>query len=71
MFTTRCFLGKIIKGDVMFEVKKEEYVNKTFRLPVDLVKHLECVAQNEKVSLNNLIIQCCEYALKNLKTDNQ
>ena len=55
----------------MFEVKKEEYVNKTFRLPVDLVKHLECVAQNEKVSLNNLIIQCCEYALKNLKTDNQ
>lgn len=53
----------------MFEVKKDEYVNKTFRLPIDLVKRLECVAQSEKVSLNNLIVQCCEYALNNLKTN--
>ena len=51
----------------MIEIKKEEYVNKTFRMPVTLVKKLEVLAQNNNVSLNNLIIQCCEYAVDNLK----
>jgi len=51
----------------MFEVKKEEYVNKTFRLPIELVEKMEIIAQNEKVSLNNLVVQCCEYSIKNLK----
>lgn len=50
----------------MFEIKKKEYVNKTFRMPVTLVKRLEVLAQNNNVSLNNLIIQCCEYAVENL-----
>ena len=50
----------------MFKVKKTEYVNKTFRLPTDLVKRLEVVAQNKNVSLNNLVVQCCEYALENI-----
>ncbi len=50
----------------MFKVKKTEYVNKTFRLPTDLVKRLEMVAQNQSVSINNLVIQCCEYALDNI-----
>ncbi|MGN0107036.1 MAG: hypothetical protein ACI4A5_04980 [Hominilimicola sp.] len=50
----------------MFEIKKKEYVNKTFRMPVTLVKQLEILAQNNNVSLNNLIIQCCEYAMENL-----
>ncbi len=49
----------------MFEVKKVEYMNKTFRMPVDLVKQLEVLAQEKQVSLNNLVVQCCEYALKN------
>jgi predicted HicB family RNase H-like nuclease len=51
----------------MFQVKKEEYINKTFRLPVDLVKKLEIIAQSENVSLNNLIIQCCQYSISNMK----
>ncbi len=50
----------------MFKVKKTEYVNKTFRLSTDLVKRLEVVAQNKNVSLNNLVVQCCEYALENI-----
>jgi len=50
----------------LFEVKKPEHINKTFRMPVDLVKRLEILAQAKQVSLNNLIIQCCEYALDNL-----
>ncbi|MGN0467844.1 MAG: hypothetical protein ACI4GY_03860 [Acutalibacteraceae bacterium] len=50
----------------MFKVKREEFVNKTFRFPIDLVKKLEVIAQTEKVSLNNLVIQCCEYAIDNM-----
>ena len=52
----------------MFEVKKEEYTNKTFRMPVILIRKLEEVAQREKVSLNNLVVQCCEYSLDNMKS---
>lgn len=51
----------------MFKVKKTEYTNKTFRLPVELVKKMEKLAQNKSVSLNNLVIQCCEYALDNIE----
>ena len=50
----------------MFEVKKPELVNRTFRMPLDLIKRLEVVAQGKGVSLNNLVRQCCEYALENL-----
>ncbi len=50
----------------MFKVHKEEYINKTFRMPVTLISALEELAQKEKVSLNNLVIQCCEYSLQNL-----
>jgi len=52
----------------MFDVKKPEMINKTFRLPLPLVEKLQEVAQSKGVSLNNLITQCCEYALENLKT---
>ena len=51
---------------IMFKVEKEEMVNKTFRLPLKLVEKLYSVAQNLGVSLNNLVKQCCEYALENL-----
>lgn len=50
----------------MFQVKKAEFVSKTFRLPAELVNQLQILAQNKNVSLNNLIIQCCEYALENI-----
>ncbi len=53
---------------IMFKVEKEEMVNKTFRLPLNLVERLYTVAQNKGVSLNNLVRQCCEYALDNLDT---
>lgn len=51
----------------MFKITKTEYVNKTFRLPVELVKKMEQLAQNQNVSVNNLVIQCCEYALENIE----
>lgn len=57
----------------MFHIKKNEMITKTFRLPSELLNSLEVVAQENNISLNNLIIQCCEYALNNLdsKTDDK
>ena len=50
----------------MFTVKKVEMVNKTFRLPTALVERLSTVAQEKGISMNNLVAQCCEYALGQL-----
>lgn len=58
-----------LRGDNMFKVRKDEFANKTFRIPIELLKKLEILAQNEKVSLNNLVIQCCEYALNNMNSN--
>lgn len=55
----------------MFRIEKPEMVNKTFRLPAELVKHLQEVAQQQGVSMNNLIVQCCNYALKHLDGQSQ
>ena len=55
-----------LRGERMFKVSKPEMVNKTFRMPAELVERLNVVAQAQKVSLNNLVCQCCEYALDNL-----
>lgn len=53
----------------MFKIEKIEMINKTFRLPLELIKQLELVAQQKEVSLNNLVRQCCQYALENLDTE--
>lgn len=50
----------------MFYVQKPEMVNKTFRLPEELVNRLSAVAQQQGVSMNNLVAQCCNYALNDL-----
>lgn len=55
----------------MFRVEKPEYVNKTFRMPSELVAKLEVLAQSKEVSLNKLVIQCCNYALENLEEDDK
>lgn len=49
-----------------FKINKTEFVSKTFRLPVELIKELQTIAQNQGISLNKLVQQCCEYAIKNM-----
>ena len=67
MYLTHAFSFILVsKGEAMFKVSKPEMVNKTFRMPAELVERLNVVAQAQKVSLNNLVCQCCEYALDNL-----
>ncbi len=54
----------------MFVVKQNyEMVNKTFRLPSPLLERLSAVATAKHVSVNNLVQQCCEYALDNMEQD--
>ena len=50
----------------MFKIEKNETINKTFRIPVELSKRLQAIAQQQGISMNNLVVQCCEYALKDL-----
>lgn len=50
----------------MFKVKKTEYVNKTFRIDKELLEKLENVAQRENISVNALVVQCCNYALEDM-----
>jgi len=47
----------------MFKVEKPEFVNKTFRLPKDFYEELHIYASTNNVSVNELVIQCCKYAL--------
>lgn len=52
----------------MLVIKKEydEYVNKTFRLPVEIIETLNTVAKEKNTSLNKVIIQCLEFAIENM-----
>ena len=50
----------------MFHVHRTEMISKTFRLPEELVNRLAAVAQQQGVSMNNLVAQCCAYALEHL-----
>ena len=51
----------------MFVVKKPEASNKTIRMPNELIEKLERLAAKSDVSFNQLVVQCCQYALDNLE----
>ena len=50
----------------MFEIRKVQSFNKTIRMPEDLIARLENLANKNDISFNQLVVQCCEYALENL-----
>ena len=51
----------------VFEVRKEEYVSKTFRLKKELVDELAKCASKNDISVNELVSQCCRYSLDNME----
>ena len=51
-----------------FKIKKQEYVNKTFRISKELADKLAAAAQQEGVSMNEFVVQSCEFALANFKS---
>ena len=48
-----------------FHIKKKEYSNRTLRFPVELLEELNVIATSKNISLNQLVVKCCEYAMKN------
>ena len=55
----------------MFEIKKPTSSNKTIRMPDDLIDKMEKLAAHYDISFNQLVVQCCEYALGNMKKENE
>lgn len=54
----------------MFKIEKGyDAITKTFRLPKELVERLELLADENKISLNKLVIQSLSYALEHLETE--
>ena len=61
-----------IKGAciIMWKIQKGyNTVSKTFRLPEEMVENLDKLAFENNLSLNQLVIQCLNYALKNLDSE--
>ncbi len=50
----------------MFEVKKSTNSNKTIRMPEELIERLQTLADKNDISFNQLVVQCCEYALEHI-----
>jgi len=54
----------------MFQIRKGyDSESKTFRLPIELIEKLEILATQNKLSLNQLVIQCLTYAVDNLEVE--
>ncbi len=50
----------------MFQIKKPHSSNTTIRMPDELIAQLQALADKNDISFNQLVVQCCEYALKSL-----
>lgn len=57
----------------MFKVQKGyDRESKTFRLPIEMIEQMEKLAAENNLSLNQLVVQCLNYALENLEnTDHE
>lgn len=52
----------------MFRIDKNlEYVYRTYRLPGKLVEQMADLAEEEGISVNQVVTQCCQYAMNNLE----
>ena len=59
-----------IGGDCMFKVDtkfKNANVSRTIRFTEDLYEELATLAQQNGISFNNLVLQCCRYALDDME----
>ena len=49
-----------------FKIKKSLSSNKTIRMPDELINDLQKLADLNDISFNQVVVQCCEYALENM-----
>lgn len=55
----------------MWKIQKGyDAISKSFRLPKELVNKLDNLAFENKLSLNQLVIQCLNFAVDNLDSQN-
>lgn len=56
----------------MWKIRKGyNSVSKSFRLPEELVEKIDALAYKNNLSLNQLVIQCLDYAINNLDNDTE
>ena len=55
----------------MFKLQKDypDYEYKSLRLPTDLIKQVQTLADANNLSFKKVVIQCIEYALDNMEND--
>lgn len=51
----------------MFEIQSQQKSNKTIRMPDELINRLQTIADQNNISFNQLVVQCCEYALNDME----
>ena len=49
-----------------FIIKKPTSSNRTVRMPDDLIEKISVLSNEKGISFNQLVIQCCEFALEHL-----
>ena len=50
----------------IFKIKKPQSSIKTIRMPDELIEKLQQLATSNDISFNQLVVQCCEFALENM-----
>lgn len=50
----------------MFEIQNQQKSNKTIRMPDELIDRLQTIADQNNISFNQLVVQCCEYAINDM-----
>ncbi len=54
-----------------FIIKKPTSSNRTVRMPDDLIEKLSSISSNKGISFNQLVIQCCEFALEHISENSE
>ena len=54
-----------------FIIKKPTSSNRTIRMPDSLIDKLGKIATEQGISFNQLVVQCCEFALEHLKSNDE
>jgi len=49
-----------------FIIKKPTSSNRTIRMPDTLIEKINAIAAEKDISFNQVVIQCCEFAIENL-----
>lgn len=55
----------------MFEIQSQQKSNKTIRMPNELIDKIQTLADQNDISFNQLVVQCCEYALGHMMSEDK